>query len=194
MHRCPHCHEVVSDAPEFAGEAVDCPHCGGQYRAPEAEVPEAANWPVFSGEGKGHSFPHRTRKRVKPRYSPVVVVTVCAVMLACSGLAAVFSLANRGSSDREFEVTRSETFLHYKRSLDVRLPRKVSETRLRAIAQELRARDSRTYDRTFICYYLPGMEIDRGAWATTHFIDGKLEVRINEFILKSNPATVEGGR
>ncbi|MCH7482330.1 MAG: hypothetical protein IIC95_05530 [Chloroflexi bacterium] len=64
-----------------------------------------------------------------------------------------------------------------KRSLDVRLSEKVSEDVLRAIAIELKASDSREYDRTFILYYLPDMTVDAGAWATTHF-NPTLEVRI----------------
>ena len=38
-------------------------------------------------------------------------------------------------------------------------------------------RSSRHYERTFIVYYLPGMPVGGGGWATTHF-DPALEVRI----------------
>ncbi|MFH1374955.1 MAG: hypothetical protein ABII79_14320 [bacterium] len=64
-----------------------------------------------------------------------------------------------------------------KRSLEVQLNKKVSEETFRAIALELKSRDSQDYDRTFITYYLPGMRVGTGAWATTHF-DPDLEVRI----------------
>lgn len=56
-----------------------------------------------------------------------------------------------------------------KRSLDVRLSKKVSEEELRAIAVELKSNDSQQYERTFIVYYLPGMTVNAGGWATTHF-------------------------
>ncbi|QDV68009.1 hypothetical protein Poly24_17150 [Rosistilla carotiformis] len=64
-----------------------------------------------------------------------------------------------------------------KRSLDIRLNRKVSEDVLQAIAIDLKNFDSKTYDRTFIGYYLPEMQVNAGYWATTHF-NPDLEVRI----------------
>lgn len=65
----------------------------------------------------------------------------------------------------------------FKRSLDVRLNRRVSEGTLRALALELKSQETGSYERTFICYYLPDMKVDAGAWATTHF-NPNLEVRI----------------
>jgi hypothetical protein len=53
-------------------------------------------------------------------------------------------------------------------ALYVRLNKKVSEDVLLALAIKLKSQDSRRYDRTFIAYYLPDMEIGAGAWATTH--------------------------
>ena len=57
------------------------------------------------------------------------------------------------------------------------MSRKVAEDVLRSIAMELKTRDSKKYLRTFIGYYLPGMEAGAGAWATTHF-DPNLEIWI----------------
>ncbi len=64
-----------------------------------------------------------------------------------------------------------------KRSLVVRLNRKVSEDVLRSIALELKSQDPKEYKRTFIAYYLPDMKVGAGAWATTHF-NPDLDVRI----------------
>ncbi len=80
-----------------------------------------------------------------------------------------------------------------KRSLDIRLNRKVSEGVLKSIALKLKNSDPKSYDRTFIGYYLPGMKVDSGCWATTHF-NPNLEVRIlgltvkQEESLKQQPA------
>ncbi len=79
--------------------------------------------------------------------------------------------------DITYSIIDSSTFLDYKRSLDVRLNKKVSEAILRTIALKLKAQDLRHYERTFICYYLPDMEVDAGAWATTHF-NPNLKVKI----------------
>ena len=64
-----------------------------------------------------------------------------------------------------------------KRSLDIRLNNKVSEEVLLSIAMKLKNSDSNTYERTFIGYYLPDMEVNVGYWATTHF-NPDLKVRI----------------
>lgn len=80
-------------------------------------------------------------------------------------------------ADVIYLIIDSDTFLDYKRSLNIRLNKKVSEETLRAIALKLKAQDLRNYERTFICYYLPDMEVDTGAWATTHF-NPNLDVRI----------------
>ncbi len=95
-------------------------------------------------------------------------------------------------ADVSYSIIDSDTFLDYKRSLDVRLNEKVSKEILRAIALKLKSQDSRNYERTFICYYLPNMEVGAGAWATTHF-NPNLDVRIQgltaeqEEILKQQP-------
>ncbi|MCK4342810.1 MAG: ABC transporter permease [Phycisphaerae bacterium] len=80
-------------------------------------------------------------------------------------------------NDVTYTIIKKYVLRSIKRSLDVRLNRKVSEDVLRAIALQLKDSDPNTYDRTFICYYLPGMIVDAGAWATTHF-NPNLEVRI----------------
>ena len=77
----------------------------------------------------------------------------------------------------EYTVINQKVLLDHKRTLDIRLDKGVSEDVLRSIALELRASDSKSYKRTFICYYLPGMQIGAGAWATTH-INPDLKVQV----------------
>ncbi len=80
-------------------------------------------------------------------------------------------------ADVWYAIIKSDIMPGIKRSLDVRINKKVSKDTLRAIALKLKAQDSRSHERTFICYVLPGMEVGSGAWATTHF-NPNLEVRI----------------
>jgi hypothetical protein len=76
-----------------------------------------------------------------------------------------------------FEIINDETFLDYKRTLDIRLKHRVSEDNLRKIAIRLKRSDTNEYERTFITYYLPGMKVGTGAvWASSHF-NPNLEVR-----------------
>ena len=61
--------------------------------------------------------------------------------------------------------------------LTVRLNKRISEEALRQLAIELHTKEPKKYDRMFITYYLPGMTVGAGAWATTHF-NPNLYVRI----------------
>lgn len=69
----------------------------------------------------------------------------------------------------QFSIVRSNIFLHHKRSLDVRLDEKLPKDDLINLAHYLKAQDPKKYDRTFILFYLPGMKLDAGAWASGHF-------------------------
>jgi len=80
-------------------------------------------------------------------------------------------------SDVTYSIIDSSTIPGIKRMLDIRLNKKVSADTLRAIALRLKSQDSRSYERTFIGYYLPEMKVGAGGWATTHF-NPNLEVRI----------------
>jgi hypothetical protein len=61
--------------------------------------------------------------------------------------------------------------------ITVRLNKRISEDALRKLAIELHTKEPKKYDRIFITYYLPGMTVGAGAWATTHF-NPNLDVRI----------------
>ena len=62
-------------------------------------------------------------------------------------------------------------------SFYVRLEERVPESSIRNIAEEIKRREAEDCERTFIVHLLPGMEVDAGAWATSHFTPN-LEVRI----------------
>ena len=115
-------------------------------------------------------------------------------ILACAG---IFSGPNGRVHRRELEpygsqtqeertirheVQQKESFLNHKLSLDVELQpvgdNLPTESQLTALAKTLHSQyEGDQYERVFICYYLPGMILDRGAWATSHF-NPTTEVRI----------------
>jgi hypothetical protein len=64
-----------------------------------------------------------------------------------------------------------------KRSVDVRLKKKVREETLEGIAKEIRASNPGEFARTFIVYYLPEQTVGAGGWATSHF-NPTLEVNV----------------
>ena len=76
----------------------------------------------------------------------------------------------------EHRVIKKETCLDFKLSLDVRLnPNegeawKISTGEICWLARHLyKKHKGHKFNKVFICLYLPGMEIDAGAWATAHF-------------------------
>lgn len=71
--------------------------------------------------------------------------------------------------DFTYKIVRKNIVPNIKRSLTVRINKKISKEALRTIAMKLKLLDKRQYKRTFIAYYLPDMEIGTTAWATTHF-------------------------
>ncbi|MFC1679030.1 hypothetical protein ACFL2T_02340 [Elusimicrobiota bacterium] len=97
------------------------------------------------------------------------------------------------SSELTYKVIKSNILPGIKRSLDVRLSKKVSKKTLRRIALELKNRDRRKYDRTYIVYYLPGMKVGTMAWATTHF-DPELKVNIQGLTLEEEKKRLNRGR
>lgn len=80
-------------------------------------------------------------------------------------------------ADVHYAIINESTLPGIKRSLDVRLNKRISEDVLTTIAYKLQQEDSRQYRNTFICYYLEDMKVGAGAWATSHFTPD-LEVRI----------------
>jgi len=81
------------------------------------------------------------------------------------------------SNEIQYTIINEEKYLNIKISLDIRLESEVNKETITKIANELRKDGRRNYQRLFINYYLPGMEVGKGAWALSHF-NPNLEVQI----------------
>ncbi len=68
-----------------------------------------------------------------------------------------------------YSIIKDKSYKNTKRSVDVRLERRITKNQLTALAHEINNLNKKSYKRTFILYYLPGMRVDAGAWASTHF-------------------------
>ena len=105
--------------------------------------------------------------------------TMNSLCLAAIILAATLSGNVQGGDEKgvTYSVIAENDFAGVRRSIDVRLNSKVSSQILHSIAWKIKKAESLNYERTFIFYWLPGMKVGSGAWATTHF-DPELEIQI----------------
>jgi hypothetical protein len=88
--------------------------------------------------------------------------------------------------DLVITIVREDQIAGQFRILDITLNHEVDEVTLTALANLLRDADDVTYLRTYIVYYLPGMEPGSRGWATSHFLP-ELEVRLVEPPLPETP-------
>ncbi len=77
----------------------------------------------------------------------------------------------------EYNIIKDEKRLDIKRSIEVSLNRKVSRDELKRIALTLKQSNTKSYQRTFIGYFIVGEDKNNGYWARTDF-KPNLEVRI----------------
>lgn len=101
---------------------------------------------------------------------PVIILSFAMLTIASCGETST-SLGVEYDIIKEVPNTRLS-----KDNLDIRLSKKIDERVLSEIATKLR-RDRKQYDRLWIFYYLPDMDMGAGAWAITHFTPD-LEIRI----------------
>ena len=75
------------------------------------------------------------------------------------------------------KIIDSESTELIKKSIYIQIPNKLNELQLAEIANHLRKNNGQ-YERLFITYLLPDMEIGSGAFATSHF-NKKLDIQIH---------------
>lgn len=112
--------------------------------------------------------------------SPLLALIAAFAILACGESSSQDASALEKSSvppDLDYEIISEDAYQNERRSLDVRLSQKVDEDALEALAYRLKEQASGAFERTFIVYYLSGMEVGAGGWATSHF-DPELDVQI----------------
>ena len=101
--------------------------------------------------------------------------TVREIAVLCLGV----DLPNNEEDTTEkynFKILDIRTSGTVKMTIYMQTPEQLTEPELEEIAINLRNENS-TYDKLFIFYYLPDMELNGGAWASTHF-NKELEIKI----------------
>lgn len=127
-------------------------------------------------------LPSDQRKRIPTLtdhklFTPAVIV-LSFVILGTAAM--VVGLLRRDGipKDVSYRTTITDEIPDVKLSIDVFINGRVEEDVLKAIAEKLyKNHKGHTYERVFIGYYLPGMKVDSGYWATTHY-NPDLEVRV----------------
>ena len=87
-----------------------------------------------------------------------------------------------------------KTYQQYakKGTIDIKLESKISEQQLESIAHQLKQKIFRNAERVFMLYFLPDMENENGAWATTHFESNRFDIRINGFTIEQEKKLMDG--
>lgn len=90
-----------------------------------------------------------------------------------------------------YEVLSAETAGIEKLSVDVVISRPIEKQELSRTARTIyKALKGPRFKRIFVTWYLPGMEVGAGAWATTHF-NPFLKITIMTWMLEHNPPTAQ---
>lgn len=91
------------------------------------------------------------------------------------------------AEEKKFEYISVEKLHNIKLSIDVRALKKMPESDLEKSAKSIyREKKGSIFQRVFITWYLPGMKVGSGAWATTHFTP-TLRVDLMEWMFEYNP-------
>lgn len=87
-------------------------------------------------------------------------------------LISIFLINPMFGSSNLYRIIKDEKSRNIKRSVDVRLKRRVSTDQLRSIAKQIKSADRKSYQRTFISYFLPDPIFDTDTWANSHLTAG----------------------
>lgn len=89
-----------------------------------------------------------------------------------------------------YKIIDKITLSNIKLSFDIEVPlmngRLPNEKELSSISSHLVKSESTKYEKSFIAFYLPGMEINAGAYATAHH-NPNIKVNIMPFMLMRYP-------
>ncbi len=92
-----------------------------------------------------------------------------------------------------YSIISEDNFRDDRRTVQVRLDKKVSAETLKIIAQNIKNAEHAKFQRTFIIYYLPDMKVGSGGWATSHF-EPNLKVSILGLTAKEENAITQDAK
>lgn len=86
-----------------------------------------------------------------------------------------------------YDIIKEAKNFPFKMSYDIKIDKRLNKTELNLIKNEVIQKAGQA-DKVFILFYLPGMELDAGAWAKAH---SQEEIEIMEYMLEANPTTLK---
>ena len=88
-----------------------------------------------------------------------------------------------GGPPVRFVIDKKDFFwVNGKATIDITLDSKVNKESLEWLANLIRTHIFKSAERIFMFYKIKGEAVNGGCWAASHFMDGEIEVSINNFI------------
>ncbi len=89
-----------------------------------------------------------------------------------------------GSSSITYLIVEKDySWVNGKATIEILLESKINKTSLEWIAKLIRRHVFKKAERIFMSYKIKGKENNVGCWATSHFLNGEIEISINDFYL-----------
>lgn len=112
------------------------------------------------------------------------------IAIPLSILLLIFSITTYSEEQLiQYKIIEKSEMAHYKFSVAIEVPiiegRLPNEQELGALSKYLVAKEQK-HDRSFVSFYLPGMALNAGSYATAHH-NPKMEVEITKYMLKQYP-------
>jgi len=81
-----------------------------------------------------------------------------------------------------FYVIEQSSLGLFKHNIEIRLEKKATEEELEKIGRYLYSQLNKKFERVFMGYYLPGMKVGEGGYATTHYLGSSMTVQILDYM------------
>ena len=118
---------------------------------------------------------------MRNKASIIIMVSFLICLISCGTKETQDAVGSEKSktphAEIQYTIINEEKLESIKTMIDIRLESEVNEDTLIKIANELKRNGRSHFQRIFINYYLPKMEVGKGAWALSHF-NPDLEVDI----------------
>lgn len=97
------------------------------------------------------------------------ILTIVVVLISLAGCSNDTSSKSNVSNDLKYSIIKDDSKRDIKRVVQIMLQDHINESTLKKIALEVKNNSAKSYQRTFIGYFVKSENKDLGYWATTNF-------------------------